>query len=61
MYRVRREIETTIPRSASEFCLQILSTPYAVYYRGKVDSLLYSDKIAKVLAEVDNIQFDGTF
>ena len=36
MYRARREIEPTIPRSAAEFCQQIQSTQYAVCYRGEV-------------------------
>ena len=33
MYRSRREIEPTIPRSADEFCQQIKLTQYGVYCR----------------------------
>ena len=67
MYRARREIEPTILRSAAEVCQQIQSTQYAVYYRGEVTIgsaigvFFYSDKFPQVLAEVEDIKFDGTF
>ena len=67
MYRARREIEPNIPRSAAEFCQQIQSTQFVVYYRGEVTVgseigvLFYSDKLSQVFAEVKDIQFDGTF
>ena len=67
MYRARREIEPTIQRSSAEFCQQIQSTQYAVYYRGEVTVgleigvIFYSDKFSQVLTEVEDIQFDGTF
>ena len=66
MYRARREIEPTIPRSAAEVCKQIQSTQYAVYYRGEVTVgseigvILYSDILSQVLTEVEDIQFDGS-
>ena len=67
MYRSRCEIEPTIPRCAAEFCQQINISQYGVYYRGEVivgayiGIFFYSDKIAQVLTEIDQIQFDGTF
>ena len=67
MYRSRREIGPTIPRCADEFCQQIKLTQYGVYYREEVivgadiGIFFYSYKIAQVLTEIDEIQFDGTF
>ena len=67
MYRARREIEPNIPRSAAEFCQQIQSTQFVVYYRGEVTVsseigvLFYSDKLSQVFVEVKDIQFNGTF
>ena len=66
-YKSRREVEPTIPSCATEFCQQIQLTQYGMYYRGEVivgpdiGVIFYSDKIAQILTEIDEIQFDGTF
>ena len=36
MYRSRSEIQLIIPKSATMFCQQLVSTRYAIYYRGAV-------------------------
>ena len=67
MYRSRRTLHPKIPLTASEFCGMLPSTTLGEFHQCSVTSgvdtgvVFYSSEMSTLLAEVTNIQFDGTF
>ena len=67
MYRSRRTLHPKIPLSASEFCGLLPSTTLGEFHQCSVISeteigvVFFSNEMSTLLAEVTNIQFDGTF
>ena len=67
MYRARRTLQPKIPQSASEFSEMLSSTHLGTYHKftvtcdGQTGVVLFSDQMKTFMAEVTNIQFDGTF
>ena len=67
MYRARRTLQPKIPQSASEFSEMLSSTHLGTYHKftvtcdGQTGVFFFSDQMKTFMAEVTNIQFDGTF
>ena len=67
MYRARRTLQPKIPQSASEFSEMLSSTHLGIYNRFNVTCgsqtgvIFFSDQMKSRMAQVTNIQFDGTF
>ena len=67
MYRARRTLQPKIPQSASEFSEMLSSTHLGIYNKfsvtcdGQTGVVFFSDQMKTFMAEVTNIQFDGTF
>ena len=67
MYRSRRTLHPKIPLTALEFCGMLPSTTLGEFHQCSVTSgvdtgvVFYSSEMSTLLAEVTNIQFDGTF
>ena len=56
-----------IPKSAGEFCEILPTTTFAINLKvtinleDRIAVILFSDKLYDLLADITNIQFDGTF
>ena len=67
MFRSRKILQPMIPQSAAEFCEVLPTTTFAVNLKatinvdGRVAVIFFSDKLYDFLADITNIQFDGTF
>ena len=67
MYRSRRTLQPKIPLTASEFCGMLPTTALGEFHQCSVTSgtdtgvVFFSKEMSTLLAEVTNIQFDGTF
>ena len=67
MFRARKLLQPKIPGSASEFCQVLPTTNFAVNLKatvivdGRIGVIFFSDKLYGFLADITNIQFDGTF
>ena len=67
MYRARREIEPHIPRTPIEFLEMIPLSHFGFHFKGEIQVgcdvgiVFFSDKMATILSEVEDVYFDGTF
>ena len=67
MFRARKILQPMIPQSASEFSEVLPTTTFAVNHKatvivdGRIAVIFFSDKLYDLLADITNIQFDGTF
>ena len=66
MYRARRNLQPKIPQSVSEFSEMLSSLIWvpitnSLSRDGQTGVVFFSDQIKTFMAEVTNIQFDGTF
>ena len=66
MFRARKILQPMIPQSASEFSEVLPTTTFAVNHKatvivdGRIAVIIFSDKLYYLLADITNIQFDGT-
>ena len=67
MFRARKILQPMIPQSASEFSEVLPTATFAVNLKatvivdGRIAVIFFSDKLYDLLADITNIQFDGTF
>ena len=67
MYRARRMIQPKIPLTANEFIDMLPTTQYMEYFKfaarsgDQIAAVFYSEQMSTFLAEITNVQFDGTF
>ena len=67
MYRARCASQPKIPMSVSEFCEMLPTTSFAINLKAtiKLDArvavIFFSEKIYEIMADVHDIQYDGTF
>ena len=67
MFRARKILQPMIPQSASEFSEVLPTTTFAVNHKatvivdGRIAVIFFSTKLYDLLADITNIQFDGTF
>ena len=67
MYRARRMIQPKIPLTANKFIDMLPTTPYMEHFKfaarsgDQIAAVFYSEQMSTFLAEVTNVQFDGTF
>ena len=67
MYRARRMIQPKIPLTANEFIDMLTTTQYMEHFKfaaisgDQIAAVFYSEQMSTFLAEITNVQFDGTF
>ena len=67
MYRARCASQPKIPMSVSEFCEMLPTTSFAINLKAtikldeRVAVIFFSEKIYEIMADVHDIQYDGTF